>query len=178
MTRSQPATRPGPKTTIDGPAGLDGLSEDEARGLFAECGCASRHWAQQMTTGRPYATVAQLLAAAEHAFDALTEADWHEAFAAHAEIGTPRSGDAQGAAEQAGAARADDTVRSALREANARYRARFGHVFLIRARGRSATEMLTALTERLENSPAEELAHAAAAQREITELRLQRLVRR
>jgi hypothetical protein len=42
-------------------------------------------------------------------------------------------------------------------EGNARYEARFGRVFLIRAKGRSGEEILQALHARLENSDAQEV---------------------
>ena len=51
--------------------------------------------------------------------------------------------------EQAGALALDTDVQERLAEGNRRYEERFGHVFLIRAAGRSAEEMLAALEERL-----------------------------
>jgi len=142
---------------------------DPAR--LIEC-CASRRWVELMQAGAPYASRQQLLAAADRAFDALGWDDWLEAFAAHARIGEPRAGDRQGAAEQAGAADADPETLAELRSGNAAYEARFGHVFLIRAAGLSAEQMLTALSERLENSVEVELRNAAQQQRQITRLRL------
>ena len=113
---------------------------------------------------------------ANELFDELERDDWLQAFAAHAAIGAPRPGDRQGAGEQAAVAGAGGELLDALRDGNQRYRERFGHVFLIRARGRSAGEMLAALNERIGNTPEQELANAAAAQREITELRLSELL--
>ena len=52
-------------------------------------------------------------------------------------------------AEQAGVDPSDAAVAAALAEGNRAYEQRFGRVFLIRAAGRSATEILAALTERL-----------------------------
>jgi OHCU decarboxylase len=109
-------------------------------------------------------------------FDELSRDDWLQAFAAHAAIGAPRPGDRQGAGEQAAVAAAGDELLDALRDGNERYRQRFGHVFLIRARGRSAGELLAALNERIENTPEQELRNAAQAQREITALRLAELL--
>ena len=59
-------------------------------------------------------------------------------------------------AEQAGRRPGDAAVAAALAEGNRAYEQRFGRVFLIRAAGRSATEILAALTERLGHTPAEE----------------------
>jgi 2-oxo-4-hydroxy-4-carboxy--5-ureidoimidazoline (OHCU) decarboxylase len=50
-------------------------------------------------------------------------------------------------------------------------------VFLIDATGKSAEEMLEALRERLRNDPEAELAEAAEQQRQITRIRLEKLVR-
>jgi len=65
----------------------------------------------------------------------------------------------------------------ALETGNREYEDRFGDVFLINATGRSAEEMLEALRERLGNDPEAELAEAAEQQRQITRVRLEKLVR-
>jgi OHCU decarboxylase len=129
-----------------------------------------------MVSGRPYASADDLRERAECAFDALEPDDWRQAFAAHAPIGAPRPGDDRGSSEQAGAAGASAEQRAALAQANDRYEARFGHVFLIRAAGRDAAEMLAALHERLDHSPEQELEIAAEQQREITRLRIEDLL--
>jgi 2-oxo-4-hydroxy-4-carboxy-5-ureidoimidazoline decarboxylase len=137
--------------------------------------CAARHWQELMRRGLPYATTEALLAASEQAFDALARSDWMEAFAAHSAIGAPRPGDQTGAAEQAGMADADAELRTALAAAGIDYQERFGFVFLIRARGRSAVELLDQLRRRIDNPPEVEFANACAQQREITALRLRQL---
>jgi OHCU decarboxylase len=134
--------------------------------------CGSRAWVSAMAAGWPYASVAELLAASERAFDALTTDDWLEAFAAHARIGRPRDGDERGAGEQAGISTATDQVRADLAALNAEYDQRFGHVFLICATGLSAEQMLTALRERRGNTPEAEFEIATGEQRKITRLRL------
>ena len=143
------------------------LDPDAVRGC-----CGSRRWGELMGAVLPVGSLSELLTGAERAFDALPAEDWLEAFADHAAIGAPRPGDARGAEEQAGAAGGDAEVRAALRSEGAAYAERFGFVFLIRARGRGAEEMLAALRERMDHSPEEEFAIAAAQQREITALRL------
>ncbi len=59
---------------------------------------------------------------------------------------------------------------------NARYEARFGHVFLICATGVAAADVLAALRRRFPSSPHAELAAAAAEQAKITALRLDKLL--
>ena len=71
--------------------------------------------------------------------------------------------------EQAAAAGAGADIQARLRAGNAQYEERFGHVFLICATGRSATEMLSALHGRLGND--------AAAEREIVRTELRQIVR-
>jgi 2-oxo-4-hydroxy-4-carboxy-5-ureidoimidazoline decarboxylase len=71
---------------------------------------------------------------------------------------------------------AGDTL-AALAAENRIYEARFGHVFLISASGRSANEMLEALRQRMLNDPATELQVAAGEQRKIARLRLEQLLR-
>ncbi len=99
-----------------------------------------------------------------------------EAFAAHPRIGE-RSASRWSQAEQAGASGADQEVVERLHQGNLDYEQRFGHVFLIRASGRSASEMLAALEERLTNDPETEMRIAAEQQRQITALRLDALLR-
>ncbi|HCN3276557.1 TPA: OHCU decarboxylase, partial [Klebsiella michiganensis] len=67
----------------------------------------------------------------------------------------------------------DAALAQALKEGNARYEARFGRVFLIRAKGRSGDEILAALSRRLQNSERAEVEDALAQLREITLLRLE-----
>ena len=70
----------------------------------------------------------------------------------------------------------DADLAQALREGNARYEARFGRVFLIRAKGRSGEDILQALRARLENSDAQEVWAALEQLREITLLRLEGVI--
>ena len=62
--------------------------------------CGSRRWAARVSAGRPYADNAALLAAADAAWDAATEADVREAFAAHPRIGEPERAASRSAASR------------------------------------------------------------------------------
>ena len=135
-----------------------------------------------MMAARPFASDAEVLAAADRAWWALGRDDWLEAFAGHPRIGEREGADPRHVAtrewsrqEQVGARAADPGVRAALAEGNLEYERRFGHVFLTRATGRFADEMLAELRRRLGNDPAAELREAAGEQAEITRLRLERL---
>jgi N-carbamoyl-L-amino-acid hydrolase len=156
------------------PAGLDRLNrmtqEDAERALLA-C-CASRTWAAAMAAARPYPTARALHARAKSDWDGLADADRQEAFAAHPRIGD----DAQGHPEQRAVAAAPPETLAELADGNHRYEERFGRVFLVRAAGRSADELLGLLHERMQNDPDAERRIAAAEQAAITRLRLERLV--
>lgn len=78
--------------------------------------------------------------------------------------------------EQAGVDPADAGVAQALAQGNRDYEEKFGRVFLIRAAGRTAPEILQALNERLANSPTEEDTIVAQQLREIAVLRLEGLI--
>lgn len=139
--------------------------------------CSSRRWVELMLASDPPAGGAEaLLAASDRAFDVLRRTDWLEAFAGHSAIGVPRADDGVGAAEQAGVQDDDKGTRRALAKANVEYQRRFGFVFLIRAAGRSGSEILAALHDRLDNPPEVEFANACDQQREITALRLTSLL--
>lgn len=149
-------------------ASFNAAPEQEAVATMLAC-CASRRFAAAMTAGRPYASQAAALAAAEAAFESLTWADVLEAMDAHPRIGARVSG--QSAAEQSGVA---DDSRAALAAGNAAYAERFGHVFLICATGLSGAEMLRALEQRLKNDEISERVAASAELRKITVLRVRK----
>ncbi len=152
------------------------LSDEEAAGELLAV-CHSRRWAKEVAAGRPYPDVAALQRAADEVWLGLSPEDWREAFEAH-----PRIGEGGGASadwsrqEQAGVGDADQDTQAAIARGNAAYEARFGHVFLISAAGRDASEILAALTERLGNDPDTELRVAAEEHRRITRLRLEKLM--
>ncbi len=161
-------------------AHLDALLPGDARAAFHAC-LGAAPWADAMAAARPFGTRGALGAAAERAMDALTEADWRAAFAAHPRIGeAPRTGTETerrwAHEEQSRGAGAPDTVRAALAEGNRAYEAKFGWVFLICASGKPAEEMLAALTARLHNDARMEFPLAVEEQKKITRLRMARLL--
>lgn len=151
---------------------LDAMSVRDAEEVLLAC-CGSTAWATEMVRRRPFRRPHQLLDDAASVWEALDVGDQREAFAAHPRIGE-RSESAWSSREQAGAEGADPEVLSALREGNIAYEERFGHVFLIRAAGRTARDMLAALEQRLGHDPETEHEVAAGQQLEILRLRLER----
>jgi 2-oxo-4-hydroxy-4-carboxy-5-ureidoimidazoline decarboxylase len=159
-------------------AGLDRLNRlpaVEAEADLVTC-CSSRRWAREIAAGRPYADRDALVAAVDKASRRLDWADITEALVAHPRIGERARGADREAAwsrqEQSSAEGTDPATRAALAEGNRAYEERFGYVFLIRAAGRSAEEMLAALLVRLGNDDATERRIVADELRQIALLRL------
>jgi 2-oxo-4-hydroxy-4-carboxy-5-ureidoimidazoline decarboxylase len=147
-------------------ASFNAAPSGEAVAVMLSC-CASRRFADAMTAGRPYPSLAAAQGATQTAFESLTWDDVLEAMSAHPRIGARVQG--QSAAEQSGVA---DSSRTALATGNARYEERFGYVFLICATGLSGEQMRAALEARLGNDPATERAVATAELEKITLLRV------
>jgi 2-oxo-4-hydroxy-4-carboxy-5-ureidoimidazoline decarboxylase len=169
-------------STEAGLARLNALPDEAARDAFLRC-CGCERWAGAMVSGRPYPDARALRDAADAAWAATGPAEWLEAFRHHPRIGDRAALAARFAAtrswsagEQGGVADAGDAVLDALHAGNLAYEARFGHVFLVCATGKSAGELLDLLRRRLHNAPDEELRVAAAEQARITRLRLEKLL--
>ena len=136
-------------------------------------------WTSEISFARPFGTGAELVSFAELAAPDWTQTEIDAALARHPRIGERVSGTGREAqlsrGEQSGIALSSG-IQQQLEEGNRRYEERFGRVFLIRAAGRSAEEVLAVLSERLENTDEAELAATAAALREIAILRLEGLL--
>jgi 2-oxo-4-hydroxy-4-carboxy-5-ureidoimidazoline decarboxylase len=134
-------------------------------------GCLSvPRWADDVLAGQPYADRDELVAAADAAARSLTDEELDQALSGHPRIG--ERGGAQSQKEQAGVDTGDET-QARLRESNAAYEARFDRVFLIRAAGRSAKEILAELDRRLGNDDATERVETVDNLRQIALLRLE-----
>jgi len=153
-------------------AQLNALPAADAAGLLLGC-CAAPGWAARVAAGRPYRTLADLLAAAETAWAARAPGDLAAAMAGHPRIGE-RGLSGPSRQEQAGVG-ANAGVLASLRAANEAYEHRFGHVFLICATGRGPADILAELHRRMPNDPATEREVAAAEIGKITAIRLRKL---
>ncbi|MGV2985438.1 2-oxo-4-hydroxy-4-carboxy-5-ureidoimidazoline decarboxylase [Microbacterium sp. AGC85] len=133
-------------------------------------------WCEDIVDRRPFDSVDSLVAEAAQAADPFTTEEIDSALAHHPRIGERAGGDSREAtlsrSEQAGVDPSDADVQQALRDGNLAYEERFGRVFLIRAAGRSAGEILSSLRERLQHDPASEERIIAGQLREIALLRL------
>lgn len=132
-------------------------------------------WINAIVDARPFANEQELFGFAGQAASPWTEAEIDGALKHHPRIGDRAEGASAEASfsrrEQSGVDTSDDTAQ-ALLQGNRAYEEKFGRVFLIRAAGRSAEEILTALQKRLNNTPNEELPIIAGQLREIAILRL------
>ncbi|MBE0009981.1 MULTISPECIES: 2-oxo-4-hydroxy-4-carboxy-5-ureidoimidazoline decarboxylase [unclassified Arthrobacter] len=148
-----------------------------AAAFLSPCADVPR-WITAIVEARPFASPADLLAHATTAAPAWTEAELDRALQHHPRIGER----AQGAStenemsrrEQSGVDTSADAAGQLL-TGNREYEAKFGRVFLIRAAGRNAEEILTHLQSRLNNTPEQELPVVAEQLREIALIRLEGL---
>jgi OHCU decarboxylase len=136
-----------------------------------------------MAARRPFGDMRAVLDAADEVWRGLRPDDWLEAFRAHPRIGEKKAAAEQGEAarrwsekEQGGVAAAGADTLAALAAENAAYDAKFGHIFIVCATGKSADEMLAILRARMGNDPAAELTVAAEEQRKITRIRLEKML--
>jgi 2-oxo-4-hydroxy-4-carboxy-5-ureidoimidazoline decarboxylase len=151
------------------------LSADEAQGLLRTCLDVPR-WVAEVEGGRPYAGWAALREAAEQSAARLTEAELEAALTRHPRIGERAGADhdaEHSEREQAGVDPADRDAASRLAAGNAAYENRFDRVFLIRAAGRSADEILGELERRLDNDDGTERDETVRELSEIAVLRLE-----
>ena len=157
---------------------FNALTEEQARARLASCLAVPR-WVDEVLRARPYEDRQALLARAEASASRLSDAELASALAGHPRIGE-RPGDGHDRAfssrEQSGVDLAEEEVRRRLAEGNRAYERRFGHVFLLRAAGRSAAEVLGELERRLGNDETTEREETVQNLREIALLRLEQAV--
>lgn len=147
---------------------------EEAIAVLRPCVDIAR-WCDDVVDARPFGSVDELAASAASAATPFTDDEIEAALAHH-----PRIGDrAEGASTEASLSRAEqaglgdlDAVQRALRDGNLAYEERFGRVFLIRAAGRSADEILSSLQARLQHDDDTEQEIVAEQLRQIALLRL------
>jgi 2-oxo-4-hydroxy-4-carboxy-5-ureidoimidazoline decarboxylase len=155
------------------------LSVEDATTLLTGCLGVPR-WVDELVAGRPYKTGRALRVRAHEAAGHLTDDELDAALSRHPRIGEPplASGTATDEAdfsrsEQAGVA---DAHTRRLRDVNAAYESRFGHVFLVRAAGRSGPEILAEAERRLAHDAVTEREETVTALRDIALLRLAQVV--
>jgi allantoicase len=158
------------------------LARAQAREALLDC-CGSPMWVEAMLQRMPFPDLAYVLDTAEKTWAALDPGDWMHAFRHHPAIGGKKAEKTQSPkskrwskGEQAAAQTAAPQTAAALAHGNEEYQAKFGHVFLICATGKTSDEILTNLRQRLPNDPGVELRVAAEEQRKIMRIRLEKLL--
>ena len=159
------------------------LPDQAAADLLRDC-CSSARWAGLVAAGRPYAGLADVLAASDAAVAQLDEVDLQEALAGHPRLGdrrvlepaAPAAEHGWSGKEQAGVRSADEASQAALQAGNAEYERRFGHIYLACATGRSAGDLLGFLRDRLGNEPGQEWRVVATELAKINQIRLRKVL--
>mmetsp|Transcript_31251 Transcript_31251/g.56733 ORF Transcript_31251/g.56733 Transcript_31251/m.56733 type:complete len:313 (-) Transcript_31251:270-1208(-) len=146
--------------------------------------CAAKKFATALSSKGSFVSIQDLISAARKIW--WTETDisgWLEALAAH-----PKIGDRKGVEEKKGqygefsrsealtsSQTTTDAVAAELKQYNDLYFDKFGFIFIIFAKGKTAPQILSILKDRYHRLPYEELQTAATEQMKITELRLNTL---
>ena len=158
-------------------ADFNAMAADDAAAAVRPC-VDIDSWVEAVVAGRPYGDLDALLDLAD-----LQAREWdgeevEAALVDHPRIGERRAGAGVSAAmssrEQSGVSR-DEEVAARLAAGNAAYEEKFDRIYLVRAAGRDAEEILALLAERLDNDPETELGVTAGQLREIAVLRLKGL---
>ncbi|WMY76788.1 2-oxo-4-hydroxy-4-carboxy-5-ureidoimidazoline decarboxylase [Buttiauxella selenatireducens] len=151
-------------------------SVNDALSFIAPC-VALPAWAEGLVIARPYSNIDVLQHYASQLTHQWGRAELNQALSAHPRIGEKAQGSSKEAAlskdEQSAVDGQNAALTVALAQGNADYEARFGRVFLIRAKGRSGDEILGELRRRLNNSELDEEVEALEQLRQITLLRLE-----
>lgn len=153
------------------------LTAEQSKALLQPCVHIST-WVDAVTEQRPYASKDQLF---QYAAEQASEWAWTEIAEALAQH--PRIGERQAAVELSDkeqhfskneqAQLGDSQVlQQALYQCNLAYEHKFGHIFLIRAAGRTGQEMLSELQRRLRHNTQQE---QQEVQQQLTEIALLRL---
>lgn len=165
--------------TRPGLAAFNDLDADEARRRLLTCLDVPR-WADEVLTGRPYATLNRLEDRMAAAAATITDDELERALARHPRIGERADADrhdvSHSTREQAGVDREDADVVRRLAEGNRAYEARFDRVFIIRAAGRDAPEILDELRRRLDNGVEAERAETIDQLTQIALLRVREVL--
>ena len=151
------------------------LPEAELRDGLAVCLHVPR-WVDDVAERAPYSSLAELEEIARAAATPLSPEEVDQALSTHPRIGEKASGESAAAelskAEQSSSASSDPALDEALANGNRAYEETFGRIFLIRAAGRSRTEILAELNRRLTLDPDTELAVVGEELRDIALLRI------
>ncbi len=155
------------------------MDDEQARDRLLTCLDVPR-WADEVLAARPFDTLDELEARMVAASRTISDDELERALARHPRIGERADAERHDAShssrEQAGVDRADADVVRRLAEGNRAYEGRFDRVFIIRAAGRDAHQILEALRLRLDNSDEAERAETIDQLTQIALLRVREVL--
>lgn len=132
-------------------------------------------WADEVLAGGPYASLEAMEVVMTEVAASMSDDELDHALARHPRIGERADAALHDAShstrEQAGVDRSDADVAQQLADGNRAYEERFGRVFIIRAAGRDAAEILAQLNRRLASSDEAERAETINQLTQIALLR-------
>lgn len=148
--------------------------------LFQCCGCT--RWVENMLQQFPYKSINVIKINSDLIWYGLDIKDWLEAFTHHPKIGDIKSLEEKfattkkwAAGEQSSVAAASHETLLQLKNGNEAYEKKFGFIFIVCATGKSATEMLHMLKQRMKNGIEAEIKIAAEEQNKITHIRIDKI---
>jgi 2-oxo-4-hydroxy-4-carboxy-5-ureidoimidazoline decarboxylase len=161
---------------------LNELKSEAAHFAFMQC-CTANAWVERMVEGMPFSSVENLVTQADINWQGLTEADYLQAFEGHPKIGDVsslrekyRSTEKIAAGEQSGVNTATETTLNALKKLNDDYQEKYGFIFIVCATGKTASQMLEILSQRIVNERSDEIINAAEEQRKILQIRIEKML--
>jgi 2-oxo-4-hydroxy-4-carboxy-5-ureidoimidazoline decarboxylase len=161
---------------------LNKLAPEAAELEFMQC-CTANTWVDRMVAAMPFNHVEALKEQANISWQGLTEADYLQAFEGHPKIGDVsslrekyRSTEKIAAGEQSGVNTATEKTLTQLKQLNDDYQEKFGFIFIVCATGKTASQMLEILSQRIINERSEEIINAAEEQRKILQIRIEKMI--
>jgi len=153
------------------------LKDEQAIEALKSC-VHIQSWIQTILQQRPFISTEELYQTASLQAQTWKWSEISQALALHPRIGEKKAAIALSAKEQKFSQNEqalldpNRDLQQALSQGNLAYEHKFGHIFLIRASGRSGTEMLAELNRRLENSDEQE---QQEVKQQLSEIALTRL---
>lgn len=153
------------------------LASSQARLILQAC-VHIPIWVSELIQKRPYSSKEQLYQAADEQAATWQWSEISEALAKHPRIGEKKAAAVLSGKEQQFSQReqaqieTDAVLQLALYQGNLDYEYKFGHIFLIRAAGRSGQQILSELQRRLVNTVEQEQTEVRQQLSEIALLRL------
>ena len=165
------------KSTLKKINTINMLDVESTKTLLREF-CSSTQWIASMANARPYKDSEHMVALAESLWLKASEADILEAFLGHPKIGDLNALKNKYAhhatTEQGQVADAQEGILEQLQQCNEDYERQFGFIFIVCATGKSASEMLELIKQRIIKTRDDELRNGANEQLKIIHLRIQR----